>query len=71
MLIDFRERGKEEEREGDTNVREKHQLVASHTCPAPGTKPTTQACALTGNQKLTLGSMGPRSNQLSHTGQGR
>ena len=37
MLIDFRERGRERERERererDIEVREKHQSVASHTCP--------------------------------------
>ena len=32
MFIDFKERGKEREREGERNIdaREKHQLVASH-----------------------------------------
>ena len=44
-LFIFRQRGREGEREG-----EKHQcMVASHT-PLRGTWPTTQACALTGNQ---------------------
>ena len=51
----------EGEREG-----EKHPcVVASHT-PQPGTWPTTQACALTGNRTnnpLIL-------NPLSHTSQG-
>ena len=32
-LLIFREKGREgKERERSTNVREKHQLVASHTC---------------------------------------
>ena len=34
MLIDFREREREEiGREKKSDVREKHQLVVSHTCP--------------------------------------
>ena len=38
----FLDRGREREREG-----EKHQCVV--TCPPLGTRPATQACALTGN----------------------
>ena len=33
MLIDFRERRREGEREGNIDVREKHQSVASRTHP--------------------------------------
>ena len=36
----------------------------------PGTKPTTQACALSGNQTGELLPCGMMSNQLSHIGQG-
>ena len=52
----FRERGREKEREGNTDLKEKHQSVASHMCPdwgsnlqplgtgedAPPTKPPRQ-----------------------------
>ena len=51
--------------------REKHQSAASHTCPGPGTKPATQACALTRNQTRDLSVHRKRSNQLSHNSQGR
>ena len=43
ILPPFRERGKEREREGNINV------WLPLTLPPPGTRPTTQACALTGN----------------------
>ena len=33
MFIDFRERGRERQREKNIDVREKHQLVASCVCP--------------------------------------
>ena len=67
----FLERGKrkEKERERNIDVREKHQSVASCTCPdRPGTEPSTQACALTGNWTSDLLLCGT-SNQLSHTNQ--
>ena len=32
MLIDFREKGREEERQRNTDVREQHQSVAFHKC---------------------------------------
>ena len=38
-------------------------------CPAPGTWPTTQACALTGNQTSNLWIRRPVLNPLSHTSQ--
>ena len=41
----FRERGREGESEGG-----KHQCVVASRGPPLGTGPTTQACALTGNQ---------------------
>ena len=48
FLFIFREReGKEKEKERKIDVREKHQLVAFHTCPNQ-TEPATQTCALTG-----------------------
>ena len=37
MFIDFRESGRERER--NINVREKHQLVAFHMCPDRGLNP--------------------------------
>ena len=46
MLINFKERRREEERKG-----EKHRSVASCTCPNQGLqKPSTQACAMNQNQ---------------------
>ena len=65
LFIFFRERGRERERDG-----EKHWLVASCTCPQLGTWPTTQACALTGNQTGDLTVHRPMLNPLSHTTQG-
>ena len=40
ILFSFRERGKEEERERNTDVREKHRLVAS--CVDPNWGPNLQ-----------------------------
>ena len=76
MLIDFRERGSRgRERERNIDVREKHQLVASHTCPDQGlnSQPTylciywlIHVCALTRNQTHSLGILEGHSNQLSY-----
>ena len=41
----------------------------SHACRL-GTKPATQACALTGNRTGDLSLCGTMPNPLSHTGQG-
>ena len=41
VFIDFRERGREGEREWNISVREKHLLVASHTHPDQGSNPAT------------------------------
>ena len=54
MFIDFKEgkRGQERDRQREWGGREtsiKSMQEASFT-PQPGTEPTTQACALTGNQ---------------------
>ena len=69
VLFIFRERGREGERKG-----EKYQcVVASYTStppPTPGTWPTTQACALTGNQTGKPLVRRPALNPLSHTCQG-
>ena len=64
----FLERG--EGRERTTDVREKHQLVAS--CKQPDLdEPTTQARALTGNQTSDLSLCRMTPNHVSHTGQGQ
>ena len=47
MLLDFRERGREGERGGET-------LIGCFL----GTEPATQACALTGNQTHNLSGYG-------------
>ena len=64
-LFISRERGWEGEGEG-----EKHQLAASCTPPTPGTRPTAQACALTGNGTSDHLVHRPAPNPLSHTSQG-
>ena len=69
MLIDFRERGREGERERNTDVRETLIGCLLHL-PQWGTKPATQACTLTWNHPATLQFITQYSNQLSHTGQG-
>ena len=46
------------------------QLVAPSPVPQLGITPTTQACALTGNQTGDLLLCGAMPNPLSHTGQG-
>ena len=55
MFIDFRERGREgeREREGNIDVREKHQGVVSCTQPMEP-EPTTQACTPAGNRTCDL-----------------
>ena len=63
MLINFRERGREGERERDIN-----QLPL--ICTPSRTEPAAQACALTGNRTHDL-STGRLSNQLSHISQGK
>ena len=65
--IAFSERGRE---------REKHQCERETSigcllyAPGLGNKPTTQACAQTGNQTHSFSVTEQRSNQLSHVGQG-
>ena len=72
-FLSFTERRREGEREG-----EKHQcVVASCTPPLPlahpqlGTRPTTQACALTGNRTNNPLVRRLAFNPLSHTSQGQ
>ena len=72
-LFIFRERGRKGEREG-----EKHQCMRETPIdcllqgPQLGTKPTTQACALTGNKSTCdLWLYGIKLNQLIHFGQGK
>ena len=59
-----KEEGREKERERDINV---WLPVAG---PQPGTWPTTQACALTGNRTSDPLVRRPALNPLSHTSQG-
>ena len=65
----FRERGREGEREGGKHrcARETDWLLL--VCPQMGTRPTTQACALTGNPTGDILLCGMTLNQLSHTSQ--
>ena len=63
-LFIFRERGREGEREGNIN------MWLPLVCPPLGTRPATQACALTGNQTGDPLVCKPALNPLSHTSQG-
>ena len=55
--------------ERNTDLREKQQSVASHTC-SDWDEPTTQACALTRTRNRHLLLCGKTPNQLSHTNWG-
>ena len=55
LFISREREGKEKERQRNINV------WLPLTCPLLGTWPTTQACALTGNQTATLWFIGPHS----------
>ena len=66
-FIDPRERGREGERNGNIDVREKLQLPLG---PLLGTECETQACALTRNLTCNLSVCRKMPNQLSHTSQG-
>ena len=52
------------ERERNIHVREKHQLVASCTCPDGGTEPTTQGMCPDKESTGDLSVHGPKVNQL-------
>ena len=65
-LFIFREWGREGEREG-----EKHHVWLPLEQPLLGTRPTTQACALTANQTGNPLVCRPALNPLSHTSQGK
>ena len=69
-LILERGEGREKEMERNIDVRKKCQLAAFLYVPQPGTKPTAQACALTGDGTGDLLLCGMKPNQLSHTDQG-
>ena len=68
MLIDFGEKGREEERGRETSLRERS-IDWLPLSPQPGTECTTQACALTRN--ITCGPLayGTMPGHRSHTGQ--
>ena len=70
-LFIFRERGREGEREGESHqyVRDIDQLPP-RTCLQPGTRPTAQACSLTGNLTNDHYVGRPTLSPLSHTSQG-
>ena len=67
--FDFRERGRKGEREGEKQRCERETLIGCllYTLQ-PGTKTTTQARALTGNQTSDFSVGRALPNQLSHTG---
>ena len=69
MFIDLRVRGRKGERGGerDTDVRKKHQLVASWL----GIKPTTQVFALTGDRTHNVLVYGTKIQPTEPPGQGR
>ena len=63
----FLERGEGREKEREKNI-DADQLPLIY--PQPGTWPTTQACALTGNRTSDLSVCRPVLNPVSHTSQG-
>ena len=65
ILFIFRERGREGE--GERNIK----VWLPLRCPLLETWPTTQACALTGNQTGDPLVRRPTLNPLSHTSQGK
>ena len=67
LFIYFGQSGKEGEREG-----ERHQCVVASRLPPIGdlARPTTQACALTGNRTINPLFHRPALNPLSHTSRG-
>ena len=62
----FLERGEGKEKERERNI----SVWLPLTCPPPGTWPTTQACALTGNWTSDSPVRRPTLNPLSYTSQG-
>ena len=67
MLTDFRERGMEEEKEGEKHQCERETLIGCLSYrPQPGTKPATQVCAVIGNQ---TGDLSAYQRMLPPTGQ--
>ena len=72
LFIYFLERGggREKERKRNIDAREKCGLVISRV-PWLRTKPTTQACALTGNQTGGLSLCGTMPYKLSHSWPGK
>ena len=66
-LFIFREKGREGEREGEKHRRERGTWISCCSwAPCPGTKPTTQACALTENRTSDLPLCRTTPKQLSH-----
>ena len=62
----FLEGGEKREKESTKNIN----VWLPLTCPALGTWPTTQACALTGNRTSNTLVLRSALNQLSHSSQG-
>ena len=62
---------RERERERDGDVREKHQLVASHSLPKQGLNPQPRYVPWLGIEPAAFWCTQWCSNQLSHTGQGQ
>ena len=69
MLIDFRERGREGEREKNIGMREKHWLAVSHMHPNQRPNPQPRDVPWPGIEPVTFQFTGQCSSQLSHTGQ--
>ena len=71
MLIDFREGGREEKKDGVKHQCERETLIGCllHTS-LQRTEPSTQVCALTGIEPTNFQLTEQYSNQLSHTSQG-
>ena len=71
LFIHFQRNGKGGRKQGrETLMCERHIDWLPLTHPEPGTRPATQACALTGNQTTDPLVRRPALNPLSHTSQG-
>ena len=66
MFIDFRKRGSEREKGRNIDVREKHQLVASHTLPDWGLNPQPRHVPQLGIEPVNFWCIWWSFNQLSH-----
>ena len=71
MLIDYRERGREGEREGENHRCERETSISFlSSVPSKAPNPQPRRVPWPGTKPVTFRSTGQCSNQLNHTGQG-